>query len=736
MKNISVARAHSLCDLWIRACFICVLAGVVLTALAGCTDSKDARNLTANSRQANADVAPLPDPSLLLLLVPQNQVLTDPLVTAWLDAASELGIRIQPITDRQFKNLDTAAVNFAGLILPDSLYTVADNGLLESIRKYTQSGGNTLLVYDFGTLELNFALKPVYPVPKSRLSDLAGVDYALYDSMREKSTVVGSIAATRNTLRELQVPPGKSSPYIAPTHLASTATLLANPDAAGSKYVATPANVLSLNNAQMMRYEPASSPAKTTEPTKAIEIAEAMESYSGYLLGNLVYPSFVTHGTYTGTALAVSAEAGLVAGLHKYGGGQVLFVNLPLSYLKVARTDGLPMHGFLRYFAHNVLQMAHLSAVPNAVAGLTLNWHLDSFFAQQPTLNLEQLGVFDEGPFSIHMTTGPDAIATGDGRGWNLPENLEAQQILQRFAKKGHALGSHGGWNHDYYGLNANETNSAKFLPYLELNTHAIEKAVSNSVRGYLGFESPTPTGMPSLLLPMHQRLKSTVDRTFGPLLREYSPPVGNNPLWAMDWLEQNGVVGVYFAGHTGMGPTRQYREGQLRNPGMWMFPVTPFRRYATFEEFQTARTPKSAAQEWYRSSVDFAIDHNTTRMIYMHPNGANVWPDVLLDLLSYAKAKGDQQFKWYTMTRLADFMTARADVAWTEQRDANGLSTFGVVHPTSLAEMALMLPKASFALPASADGSAVVTEAGANWVVRAVDARSASFTAMRKATR
>ena len=132
------------------------------------------------------------------------------------------------------------------------------------------------------------------------------------------------------------------------------------------------------------------------------------------------------------------------------------------------------------------------------------------------------------------------------------------------------------------------------------------------------------------------------MDRTLEPLLREYSPPVGNNPLWAMDWLEQQGVVAAYFTGHTGMGPTRQCREGQLRNPSMWMFPVTPFRRYATLDEFQTARTPKQAAQHWYRASVDFAIAHNTTRMIYTHPNGVNVWPDVLQDLLVYAKAKGD----------------------------------------------------------------------------------------------
>ena len=720
MKKIHPAWLRSL---WFRVLLSGLLAGATLFAVSSCTEPAETRNTVLGSQQTtSADFAHPPDPGLLLLLVPQGQLLTDPMLTAWLDAASEIGVRMQPITDRQFNRLGATALSYAGLILPDHLFMVADNGLLSSIRDYTQAGGQTMLVYDFGTLTLDFNAKPTYSIPKARLSDLAGVNYALYDMLREKSITNGSIAATRSTLRDLQVPPGKSSPYLVPaSKVNGTATVAYSAPVADSS-ATTPAKVLSLNSAQMTYVAPANIPAVASEP---------LESYSGYLLGNLVYPSFVTHGTFTGIPLAVSAEAGLIAGLNKFGRGQVLFVNLPMTWLKVERTDGLLMHGFLRYFAHNVLRMAHLSAVPNGVAGLTLNWHLDSFFAQQPTLNLEQLGVFDEGPFSIHMTAGPDAIATGDGRGWNLDNNPQAQQILQRFAKKGHALGSHGGWNHDYYGLNANESNGSKFLPYLELNTNAIDRAVSHSVRGHLGLESSTPSGMAPVLLPMHQKLKSTVDRAFGPLLREYSPPVGNNPLWAMDWLEQHGVVGVYFGGHTGMGPTRQYREGQLRNRNMWMFPVTPFRRYATFEEFQTARTPKQAAQEWYRSSVDFTIDHNTTRMIYMHPNGANVWPDVLLDLLAYAKAKGETQFKWYTMTRLADFMTARQDVTWVEQRDASGLSRFGINHSSSLKEMVWLLPKSRYAdLPVSADGSVTVSDQGANWAVRAGNTRVASFTA------
>ena len=679
-----------------------IFAGLFATGLSGCAEQTGINNSGFNPQDTNAPYTTLEaDGGLLLMLVPEGLALTNPMVTAWVDAGSEIGVRIQPVTDRQFRMLGRGALKFAGLILPDQLHLVAENELLWSIRSYIRAGGQALLVYDFGTFALNWNQRPVYPIPKSRLSDLAGVNYALYNTLREKSSVVGSIAATRSTLRELQVPPGKSSPYLVPSHLTDgTATWVAS-KAVGDQKLVTPGSVLSLNSAQMTRYAPTNSPAVATD---------ALESYSGYLLGNLIYPSFVTQGTFTGTALAVSPEAGLVAGLNKVGRGQVLFVNLPLTYLKVDRTDGMLMHGFLRYFAHNVLQMAHLSAVPNAVAGLTLNWHLDSFFAQQPTLNLEQLGVFDEGPFSIHMTTGPDAIEPGDGRGWNLNDNPTAQRILQRFVAKGHAVCSHGGWNHDYYGINADDTNRSTFLPYLERNADSIARAVSNPLGGYTGLKTPAPEGAP---------------------LREYSPPVGNNPLWAMDWLEQQGVVAVYFAGHTGMGPTRQYREGQLRNPGLWVFPVTPFRRYATFEEFQTARTPKQATQDWYRSSVDFAIEHNTTRMIYMHPNGANVWPDVLLDLLSYAKAKGDKQFKWYTMTRLADFMTARLAVTWTEKRDAIGRSRFEVVHPNSLDEMVWLLPKTRYAdLVVSQDGNATVSDQGAYWAVRAGNARSASFTA------
>ena len=160
-----------------------------------------------------APAALLPDPGLLLMLVPDGQDLTDPRISAWQDAASEEGIRLQPITDTQFLSLGAAATAYAGLILPDSLHTRASDALIDAIRTYTQNKGKTMLVYDFG------ALTPAgfYPASgASRLSDLAGVQYIRYAELLNQTTGLGPVRALRQTMRSLLVPPGKSLPYVEP----------------------------------------------------------------------------------------------------------------------------------------------------------------------------------------------------------------------------------------------------------------------------------------------------------------------------------------------------------------------------------------------------------------------------------------------------------------------------------------------------------------------------------------
>lgn len=690
---------------------------------------------------AAAFIGGLADPGLMMLLVPDDVPASDARVAAWIDAAAEIGSRIAPVTDGQFLAMGvTQALGYAALVLPDQLHPVATDALVDAVRAYTSAGGRTLLTYDFGALTLNGVGQPVYPIPKSRLSDLAGVDYVLYDSLMDRTVGLGPVTALRSTMRELLVPPGKSLPYTAPlapmaaptSGLAGAAGLSAaealflapsvsdpgantafDPqqfqmlpqysrsdearDASGkpkprklkinfgrAKKLPVPAGVSKVRlvaapeSATLSQAAPdAMAPQAALIPTST----DPLEALHGYLLGNLTYPTFVTTGDYTGAALAASPQFGLVAGLQQFGKGQVLFVNLPLTYLK-GRTDALPMHGYLRYFLHHVLQRARLSAMPNAVAGMTYDWHLDSMAAQAPTLALETSGVFATYSFSIEMTAGPDTIQIDDGLGWDLNNNPVAQQLLQRLAAAGHSIGSHGGWIHEVYGFGATEDNRDTFLPYLELNKAAVDAAVGRPARGY-------------------------------------SAPQGNNPVWAMQWLEQQGVTAAYFGGHTGLGATRQYRDGVLQTPALWVFPVTPQGLYATFEEFQLFNVPKAEVIAWYRAMVDFCIAQNTSRLVYAHPPGVLPWKDVFDDLMRYSKNKG-AKFTWYPMSRLSDFMARRAQVAWTETVQANGVTRFIASHPSSLAEMVWMVPKQRYLKPTLPAGGATVVDGGSFWLVKA----------------
>ena len=705
-----------------------------------------------------AAVLPQPDPGLLLLLLPDGQSPDDPRVQAWVDAALEEGVRVQPITDSQFLQLGDAASTYAGLILPDSLHVLATDEVVAAVQRYTEAGGRTLLVFDFGALTLSGDV-PVYPVPRSRLSTLAGVDYVLYDQLLERTTGLGPVTGVRSTLRSLLVPPGKSMAYSAgPSTVQASDSLVQASGTFASDALYLPVSSRDPGGAQgfdpqqysQLRYFSAASTAWPASQPRSVKLdmgrarkgptvqgvtrvqasawvqdpsapigvaasADPLEAVSGYLLGPLVYPSYVTQGPFGQLAgqraLLSSPQFGLVAGINPVGSGQVMFVNLPLTYLK-GRTDALLMHGFVHLFALELLALPHLSPMPNGVAGMTLDWHLDAKAAQTPTNKLIKLNVFNDPQalFSIEMTAGPDAVVPRDGLGWNLGGNKTARDLLQSLARSGHAIGSHGGWIHDWYGDRVSETNQAQ-------NTGG---ACVNSVLRIDSYEQCL------------QLNRQSVDGVLGRATASYSAPEGNNPLWAMDWLEQRGVVATYFGGHTGLGATRQYRDGQLRNPAIWVFPVTPMGLYATFEEFQLYQVPQADVKAWYRALVDFSIDQNTSRMVYAHPPGAVQWSTVLLDFLAYAKAQSPR-LAWYTSLRLAQFMTRRLDVAWSQSLDgATGQTVFSASHPVSLAEMTWRLPKARYPqMPVLRSGLARIDGSDSRyWLVRATGGTALVFAA------
>jgi hypothetical protein len=589
----------------------------------------------------------------LVLLLPDGQSKNDAKVTVWLEAAKEEGLLVNVMYDKDFIKAAANGVKLSGVILPDQVHLRASDTLITAINNYVSKGGNVLLTYDFGLLtDIGFY------ATKSRFSSMVGVDYAVGGS----NSGFGLIVGMADTMWQLQVPPGKTMDY--------KETLPIKPF--------------------KLQWTPGGNPVR-------IAPSSVPQAISAYSYGIINYNSYITTTAYSGTALLVSPQYGLAAGISNCGKGKILFVNIPLGYFASIR-DGILLHGFLHYFGVEMLQLPCLSILPDARGGLVLNWHFCAGGVVQKAIEkLNSFGVWDRGIFSISITAGPDQRSPGDGLGFDIPNNPAMQKRISVLQEKGHSIGNHGGWIHDYYGLKANENNSAEFLKYLVLNADAI-KAI---------------TGQTAL---------------------EYAAPCGNNPQWAMDWLEGQGVVGYYFVGDTGSAPNRAYHNGVISNPKMWAFSVSPFGKYAVWEEFDTYNIPEKDVEKWYLTLMDFVVKYRTARLIYMHPQFAQFHHSVLNNLFDRADLyAGQGLFQWYTMAQLGQFENSRLKTIWNIIDLSGGNFRFEATHPVSLETMAWLLPKTGFKnKPVITAGKGTVTADIDNWVVIATSGKLIKFTATR----
>jgi hypothetical protein len=570
----------------------------------------------------------------ILLLVPDGVSFSDVRVAVWLDAGSEEGLHLMPVHDSDFVRPLFGQSRCAGIVLPDSVHGQASDPLSSSLHKFVADGGALMLVYDAGTLSLSGG----YAHGRSRLSDLAGIDYALYDSLRDKTTQWSEVEGTSDVVSEFDIPPGKYYPFTADGQTSS-------PTSGSAAGVQRPFEV------QLRRYK----------------------------FGDLQYPSFTTSGNYAGRVLLHSA-GGVVAGEHSFGRGKVFFVNLPLGYMK-SNTDGLPLHACLKYFATHSLSLPYLTSVPDGVGGLVLNWHVDSNAALKPMQEINSWALLDQGPFSVHITAGPDAMAIGDKRGFDVEHNELSRGLIQQYVKLGYTIGSHGGWIHNYFAERVDKDSPADLEQYLVLNKHALEAV----------------TGQPVV---------------------EYSAPNGNQPPWVTKWLAAHGFTAYYFTGDTGMGPTQGYRNGEREGNNIWAFPTVHLDRAAGFEEMSTEAYPDNEVEAWLNAVTEFAVDRQTVRLLYFHPPGILQYRELVKRWLeNIAQLRRDGRFRWYTMTAMAAFLNSRKQIRW-RMSNADGVATLEAFHPQSLEHAAWRLPTTRFADPRAVHGDARITRDKDAWII------------------
>lgn len=573
----------------------------------------------------------------IFLLVPDAVELSAPDIQEWLDAAEEEGLHLKVIRDSNF--LDPMfGMQAAGLIVPDQVHRTANDALVGALDEYVSKGGKLMLVYDACTWDLNGH----FPELGSRLSDLAGVNYALYGQYGKHTMMQSQVWGTARAMEELEIPPGKFVP-------------------------------MDKHNRPALWQEV--SLGKGKDDTRYTLVA--------YKYDDLPYPSFRTAGQFDGKVL-LESSAGLVAGARKYGAGEVLFVNLPLGYLE-SRTDGLLLHSFLRYFADRLLQLPYLASVPDGMGGLVLNWHIDARSAIKPLEFLRARGLFNYGPFSMHLTSGPDVDSFHDGKGLNVDNNPEAQKWIEFFRKRGDEVGSHGGWIHNYFGQNVDDHNEFAFEKYLDLN-------------------------------------KKSLDHALGEDVTAYSAPMGNHPEWVTQWLAKNGFVAYYFAGDAGMGPTLVYRDHGRDASSVWAFPVLNLGPEASLEEMGFAGVSQLTVQEWLCDVADFAAQNHVARLVYSHPLGAIQYIQPLLAWMAHTSDLANHgEFRWYTMTGLANFLNTRRQVEWT-LKAGKGKVSLEASHPKTLDHQTWILDKSRYRNLRVAKGKAEIQAVEDKWLINAGD--------------
>jgi hypothetical protein len=429
------------------------------------------------------------------------------------------------------------------VIFPDGLLQSMPEQTLNWVKEYLNNAGSIAVIYDVGIKE-----RKGYFRKEALLADVTGVNYITYGTAGEKAYTTGLLQFTsQQAVDYLQIPPGKSD------------------------------NELFLN---------------------------------GYLYGRLRYPiarnehmRAASGNTVLASAITDNGEKYPAVVLNRYGRGNVLYVNLPLGYLK-AYSDGLPLQAFLRAFLFQTVKIPHLVNAEKGIGGLVINWHIDSSIEWTEIPAAINNKTLDKDlRYSIHITAGDFRDETGDKLGFDACG--KGKSFAELFLPFG-VIGSHGGWAHNWFADNIENGKLTKddISAYIDKNKTCLE-----SITNY-------------------------------PVL-EYSAPVGVHPQPVTTAiLEKLGFNSYYYTGDSGSAPNRTFHNGAMVSSKIIAFPILSYDKSASLYEMKEGGLTEKEVQKWLFDIVDYVTNNRTTRLFYSHLHDIGNYPQAVHNFLQYAKTK------------------------------------------------------------------------------------------------
>jgi hypothetical protein len=172
------------------------------------------------------------------------------------------------------------------------------------------------------------------------------------------------------------------------------------------------------------------------------------------------------------------------------------------------------------------------------------------------------------------------------------------------------------------------------------------------------------------------------------------------------------------------MGPTRVYRDHGRDGEKIWAFPILHYGVHASLEEMYMDGVPASDVHKWLLGITDFSSRLHLVRLLYSHPIGASRYVEALQKWLQRTRElAGEQRFRWYTMTQIANFMNAREQVTWKIENHGRE-SHLVATHPETLEHQTWMLPDTQYAQPHVVKGAADIHDQDGYWIVAAKDCK------------
>jgi hypothetical protein len=360
--------------------------------------------------------------------------------------------------------------------------------------------------------------------------------------------------------------------------------------------------------------------------------------------------------------------------LTQYTGGKVLYINLPLGQLK-ANADDLPLRSVLQTFLFDIVGIPHIMNVADGRGVIVINWHIDSAIEHITLPEMYQDGFLrKELPASFHITAGDFLDDVGDGEGFDAAgKGRELTEMVKEFG----AVGSHGGWAHNWFAKN-------------------IEDGVftEQEIREFI------------------VKNNACLEELTGKKVLEYSAPNGVHPQPVVTKiLEDLGVIAYYYTGDVGSAPNRTFYDGKMITDKVIAFPVMPLEKYASLWEMRAlGHKSESEVAAWYTNILDYAAHHRVVRMVYSHPYNIAEYPEEVKDFLDKAaEMKADNEIAVQPMSEYAKFFLRFLKTNYNFNLEEHNLK-ISLKNPDGLHGVCTALPKGRYEKPL-ADGIEVTED-------------------------